>query len=166
MTASAFLLIASQAETLDGERILAECMAKRRLDAKLWGLYANTPHKRDIKPGDTLIIYLAGRGGMRFFATAEAGEVSFKLRNYRGDGDALTDPPVAVLALRNSRIFKESVPIAKIKDRLTFIPKGHQKWGCVLQRGVKRISNSDADLILTEADILAKEILTADCRTL
>ena len=150
--APAFLLIASQAESIDGKRIMAESMARRRLDAGLWGLYANTPHKAEIKPGDILIVYLAGRGGMRFFASAVAGAVDFKARVYRGDGDALTDPPAAVLSLRSPRIFPNSLPIARVKERLEFVPKGNPKWGCVLQRGVKRISAADAALILSEAE--------------
>lgn len=139
-----FLLIASKAESFDGNAIHSEEMAERRLSAGKWGLYANTPHKSEIAPGDDLIVYLAGRKGMRFTAFATAGQVDFKPRNYKADGDALTDPPVAVLDVLNVRPFRRSVAIHEIKDRLDFIPKGTLKWGCVLQRGLKRLTAEDA----------------------
>ena len=148
---AAFLLIASPAESVDGQRISSEVMARRRIEAGRWGLYANTPHKTEIRVGDTLIVYLAGPGGMRFFATAKAGSVDFKVRDFQADGDALTDPPAAILSLVSPRLFSSSLPMAKVKERLEFVPKGNLKWGCVLQRGVKRISDADASLILSEA---------------
>lgn len=148
---AAFLLIASPAESVEGHRISSEAMARRRIEAGLWGLYANTPHKTEIREGDTLIVYLAGYGGMRFLATAYAGAVDFRARNFRADGDALTDPPAAVLSLVSPHLFSSPLPMARVKDRLEFIPKGNPKWGCVLQRGVKRISDADASLILSEA---------------
>lgn len=148
---AAFLLVASSAESLNGKRITSEVMARRRLEAGRWGLYANTPHKHEIKLGDTLIIYLAGKNGMRFFASAEAGLVDFNAKDFCADGDALTDPPVAVISLLSCYIFPSSLPIERIKDRLEFVPKENPRWGCVLQRGVKRISDTDAALILAEA---------------
>lgn len=157
MIGAAFLLVASKAESLEGKYIPAETMARRRIDAGYWGLYANTPHKAEIKPGDTLIVYLAGPGGMRFFASALAGTVDFKARGYGGDGDALTDPPAAILPLVSPRVFPTSLPMARVKDRLEFVPKGNPKWGCVLQRGAKRISAADAALILSEAELVAEE---------
>lgn len=157
MTGTAFILVASQAESVDGKRIPAESMARRRLNAGYWGLYANTPHKAEIKPGDTLIVYLAGPGGMRFFASAVAGAIDFKTRRYDSDGNALTDPPAAVLSLLSPNVFIEPLPMARVKERLEFIPKGNPKWGCVLQRGAKRISSADAELILSEAELVAKE---------
>lgn len=154
---AAFLLVASPAESVEGKRIPSEAMALRRIEAGRWGLYANTPHKAEIRENDTLIIYLAGYGGMRFLATARAGSVDFKARDFRADGDALTDPPVAVLSLVSPRLFSSPLPMARVKDRLEFIPKGTSKWGGVLQRGVKRISDADASLILTEAERVPAE---------
>ena len=148
---AAFLLIASPTESYEGQRIDAEVMAKRRLDAGFWGLYANTPHKTEIKLGDRLIVYLAGPGRMCFYATAEAGNVDFQVRNFRADGDVLSEPPAAVLSILSPQTFTTPLPIARIKERLEFVPKKNKKWGCVLQRGVKRISDADASLIVAEA---------------
>lgn len=156
-----FILVASQAEASDGRIILAEEVAQRRLKAGLWSLYMNTPHKTEITLGDTLIVYLAGRGGMRFLASAEAGEVDFNAKDYHADGDVLTNRPAAVLSLRSSRMFPVPLPMARVKDRLEFVPKGTPKWGCVLQRGVKRISLADSYLILREAEKIGLEIAAA-----
>lgn len=149
-----FLLIASPTETFNGKIIPAEEMARRRLDAGMWGLYKNTPHKKHIKPGDELIIYLAGiKGGMRFIAAATAGEINFKVRKYEVDGDALTNVPTAVLEVQDIRVFSRDVAIHDIKERLGFIPKGTNRWGCVLQRGAKQLTTEDASLIIYEGGL-------------
>lgn len=121
---AAFLLIASPAESVEGKRISSEAMARRRIEAGRWGLYTNTPHKTEIREGDTLIVYLAGYGGMRFLATAQAGGVEFKARNFRADGDALTDPPAAVLSLVSPRLFPSPLPMARVKDRWSLCQRG------------------------------------------
>ena len=123
-------------------------MAKRRLEAKEWGFYANTPHKGKIKKGDQVIVYLAGPKDMKFFATATAGDTHKNTRSYTADGDALTDIPVAVLSLSDVLFFKKQTIIHEVKDALDFIPKGTNKWGCVLQCGLKMISQKDAETIL------------------
>ena len=89
-------------------------MAKRRLEAKEWGFYANTPHKGKIKKGDQVIVYLAGPKDMHFFATATAGDIHQNTRSYTADGDALTDIPIAILSSSHSKqgIFEN--PIVKI----------------------------------------------------
>ena len=143
-----FLLIASRSEDLHGKSITGEEMAKRRLEAKEWGFYANTPHKGKIKKGDQVIVYLAGPKDMHFFATATAGDIHQNTRSYTADGDALTDIPVAVLSLSDLFFFKKQTMIHEVKDALDFIPKATNKWGCVLQRGLKMISQKDAETIL------------------
>lgn len=143
-----FLLIAAKAESCDGLYISAETLAARRLRAGRWGLYAKTPHKSELRTGDQLIVYLAGEGERRFVASATVSEVDFKDQSNDADGDALTDLPVAILKLREVRNFKNHVSIIDIKDRLDFIPKSTTKWGCVLQRGLKRLSEADANTIM------------------
>lgn len=149
-----FLLVVSAAESINGKAISAEEMALRRLNAGMWALYKNTPHKREIQPGDELIIYLAGRNGMRFIAAATAGEVNFRVKKYDADGDVLIGTPDAVLEVQNVRPFKQDVAIHEVKERLCFIPKGTKSWGCVLQRGAKRLTHEDATLILREGGLV------------
>lgn len=146
-----FLLIASPSEDVDGIKISSLEMAERRLSAKSWGLWVNTPHKKEINQGDLLLVYIAGEKGKQFIATASARDVVFGVRTYESDGNALTDPPCAVLRLDKVQRFAEPLPIAELRHRLDFIPKNVVRWGCVLQRGVKRISFKDATTILKAA---------------
>lgn len=148
-----FLLIASASEDLNGASISALEMANRRLGAKSWGLWANTPHKKEIAPEDILLVYIAGVNGRKFIATAKAEMVRFGDQPYVGDGNALTDPPCAVIKLKDIRRFDAPIFISEIKDELEFIPKNVARWGCVLQRGVKRISSKDASTILVKASL-------------
>ena len=148
---SYYILVASRAYSMDDGWIGSEEMARRRLAAEQWGLYENTPHKAEIAPGDKLLIYIAGPKRMQFVASAEAGAVDFNVRNYKADGDALTNPPYAVLSLRDTQTFATPLPIASVKDKLTFVPKNTPKWGAVMQRGAKKISESDAAVILSAA---------------
>lgn len=146
-----FLLIASRSEDLNGKPLTGEVMANRRLEAKEWGFYENTPHKGKVKKGDLLIVYLAGPKDMKFLAAATAGDIHKDIKNYTADGDALTDIPVAVLTLSDVIFFKNKTTIHEVKDELDFIPKTTNKWGCVLQRGLKLISKKDAETILRYA---------------
>lgn len=148
-----FLLIASPSEDLDGLPISALEMAERRLTAKAWGLWTNTPHKKDIVQGDLILVYIAGSKGKQFIAAAKAKEVVFGERHYQSDGNALTDPPCAVLYLEDVNRFQWPLPIVDIKHRLEFIPQNVVRWGCVLQRGVKKISHKDATTVLAAAGV-------------
>ena len=152
-TRNHFLLIVNRAENLDGGWIPALEMSRRRLDAGLWGLYANTPHRKQMAVGDEMIVYLAGPddGAQSLVARATAGQVTAHGKGYLADGDALTDPPVAVLEMSGVAWLDQPVRITAIKDHLGFIPKGTNKWGCVMQRGVKRVSAEDAAKILRGA---------------
>lgn len=142
-----FILIASDSESLSGSILPAMEIAQRRLKAGTWPLYKGTPHKRDVREGDMLIVYLAGSRAMQFFAIAEAGGVNFDAADSRADEDTLNSAPHAVLTVTQAQIFQYPLPLARIKNQLEFIPKNTPKWGCVLQRGVKRISSADAKLI-------------------
>jgi hypothetical protein len=148
-----FLLIASYGETIEGKKVPSQNIAARRLDAGQWSLYAKTPHRSEIKSGDELIVYVAGPTGRKFIARATAGDISSNWKNYALDDDILNEPPVAVLFLKNVEYFSRSVLINDIKSSLDFFPKNTNKWGCVFQRGAKRISESDANKILKNAGL-------------
>ena len=106
------------------------------------------------KAGDRVLIYLAGleKEAKHFVAAATISGIDASARacqGYKADGpDALAEPPVAVLSLADVRWFVAPVPVGLVKDKLDFVPKGTNKWGCVLQRGAKRIGEPDAERIL------------------
>ncbi len=149
-----FLLIVNRCERFDGGFDSAITMARRRLEAGKWALYANTPHKAEMKAGDRVLIYLAGaeKESKHFVASATISGINSSFRacqDYSADGpDALAEPPDAVLSLADARWLSVPVPVGSVKDCLDFVPKGTNKWGCVLQRGAKRIGEPDAERIL------------------
>jgi hypothetical protein len=143
-----FILIASASESIDGETISPIDMANRRLSTNSWGLWSNTPHRNDIKAGDSVLVYVAGAAGKKFVASAIVESVGNNPKSYIGDGDALSDIPVKILNLKEVTWFRNEVSILDLKNSLDFIPKNTNKWGCVLQRGARKISPKDAGLIL------------------
>lgn len=149
-----FLLIVNRCERFDGSFDSAITMARRRLDAGKWALYTNTPHKAEMKAGDRVLIYLAGaeKEAKHFVASATISGIDSSFRacqGYKADGPgALAEPPVTVLSLEDARWLAAPVPVGSVKDELDFVPKGTNKWGCVLQRGAKRIGEPDAERIL------------------
>ena len=147
-----FLLIVSRAEGLDGKWVPAKEMASRRLEAKQWGLYSNTRCRREIAVGDEIIVYLAGTGldTRHFVAKAVIAIINRTVKEYKGDGgDVLTDRPTSILELEHIEWFKNPVSIYSIKEKLNFIPKNNPKWGCVLQGGARKITQTDRDLIVS-----------------
>lgn len=147
-----YLLIVNNTWKEDGSPISAEVVALRRLERGLWNLYENTPHRKNIVEGDKVIIYLAGSGphGKSFAGKAVIDGISADCKSLK---DLYGDPPVAALKLREIILFPNFPPIAQIKDELDFVPKNSPKWGCVMQRGLKRISDKDFNTIIAFVEI-------------
>lgn len=143
-----YLLIVNDCWDDRGNKISAKNVAQHRLSRGLWNIYSNTPHRKLIKAGDSVIIYLAGtsEGGRAFLATA-------KVQGITSDPKSLSElygePPASALMLEDIAVFPESPKIADIKDELEFVPKNNPKWGCVMQRGAKIISKKDYERIVT-----------------
>mgnify|MGYP004226978183 CR=1 FL=1 len=51
-----FILVASDAQNLDDERVPAYSVAKRRLEQKVWPLYSRTKNKRHLSKNDECVI--------------------------------------------------------------------------------------------------------------
>jgi hypothetical protein len=150
---SSFILVANGLDGLESGRVNGFEVTQRRLRAKLWPLYANTPHRKELKPGDRLIVYVAGAGmlAQHFVATADAGLISSPIR-YRADGaDTAGTPPAAVLNLVNPQLLSLPIAIRPILRRLSFVPKRSRKWGSVMHRGCKKISARDFRIIMHSA---------------
>jgi len=143
-----FLLVANKSEGVSGEPVEAYQVAMRRLKSKTWGMYANTPHRKVVSVNDKVVIYVAGSGylGKHFIASADIVKV-VEGKNVKNDL-WLETPQVATLELGCIKYFDVPVSIKEVKDCLDFIPKNTSKWGCVLQRGLKRIKQSDFNTII------------------
>lgn len=143
-----YILVGNSVDHYWRGKVAARVVAQRRTEAKLWPLYRNTPHQREVQPGDGVILYLAGDKERNFVAIASAGAI-VSSKGYDADGDdVVTDPPTSLLQLKNVKWMKKERSIYDIKDELDFIPKNNKKWGCVLQRGIKKISKKDFDTIV------------------
>lgn len=145
-----YLLIVNDSWDEEGKKIPAIEVARHRLEQGRWGLYANTPHRKLLRQGDKVIVYLAGHseGGKTFIATATVQDITEDPRLLSG---LWGEPPIAAIVLADIARFRTCPQIADIKDELEFVPKHNPKWGCVMQRGVKRIGEKDFSRIMAAA---------------
>lgn len=146
-----YLLIVNDCWDDKGKKIPALMVARHRLEQGLWNLYPNTPHRKLLREGDGIIVYLAGQseGGKTFIAKATVKGITNDPRFLRG---LYGEPPIAAILLTDISTFQTCPKIADIKDELDFVPKHNPKWGCVMQRGVKRIEEKDFLRIMTAAE--------------
>lgn len=142
-----YLLIANNTYDFSGKVYSSLEIANYRLDLGYWGLYEHTPHRKILAEGDKVIVYLAGSGtlGKHFLAQATIKQVT---EDRKVLGKLVGDPPIAAIEIVDINRFAKPVLITSIKEKLRFIPQGTPKWGGVLQRGVKRISQEDFETIL------------------
>lgn len=145
-----YLLIVNDCWDDKGKRIPALKVALHRLEQGRWSLYANTPHRKLLQDGDEVLIYLAGpsEGGKTFIAKATVRGVTTEPRLLRG---LYGEPPISAIMLEGIDKFRNCPKIADLKDELEFVPKDNPKWGCVMQRGVKRITEKDFSRIMAAA---------------
>ena len=146
-----YILIVNQSKDIDGNLISAMSLAKSRLMSGQWWLYSNTRNRKKMAIGDRVIIYLAGynKDAKVFLAKANIAKIDSDIKNYNiHDYNVLDERPDIIINLDKIEWLSPTVPISIIKDSLDFIPK-HSKWGCVLQGGTIKISESDANKILT-----------------
>lgn len=151
--ATCFILVTSGADKVDGGRMYAAEIAQRRITACKWPLYKNTPHRKEVLPGDRFVIYLAGQGpeSQHFVASATMQGVTTG-NGYDADGqDVIITPPESVLILSDVFRFTKLIPIRLILNQLSFIPRNSTNWGVVMQRGCKKISENDYELTLGTA---------------
>lgn len=145
-----YLLIVNDCWDDMDNRIPAMKVAQHRLEQGLWSLYANTPHRKFLQAGDEVLIYLAGQseGGKTFIAKAKVKGITTEPRLLL---ELYGEPPISAIMLENVDRFQNCPKISDIKDELEFVPKGTHKWGCVMQRGVKRIKEKDFSRIMAAA---------------
>lgn len=145
-----FILIASDAYTINGRRYPALDLAQWRLDNARWGLYPSTNNRHSIKPGDNLLIYVGGLGHLRCNVIGAAKVKAIE----EPRTPVFLDPPEVdslaadrVLALDGIKTF-DPVDLRKLLDQLTFIPKNKQKWGSSLMGGCRKIDRKDYEKIV------------------
>ncbi|MCP4470768.1 MAG: EVE domain-containing protein, partial [Gammaproteobacteria bacterium] len=126
--------------------------SKHRLQYQCWPLYKNTPHRKVIKKGDKVVIYMAGtkEHSQSFFATASITSVDSNNNNcWNLDKLATEQAPYSIVVLECINIFKIPIPIKPKLENLTFIPANKSKWGAVMRTGCKLLSNEDYSFIIS-----------------
>lgn len=137
-------------------------IAMHRLSIEKWGINEHTRNKKQLKPGDRIIAYAAGRReyGGNFLGIAELrSETKTTTAKIRSD---VSDPKGEMhilstfyVQLHNSVVFPNKVLIEELRQELAFIQrvKNAKKWGSALQGGVVRISEKDFELIMVKSGL-------------
>ena len=142
---NSFLLVATDVDSARLSVPSALDVANYCFEVGRWGVGYHTSNRRAMKPGDKLLIYLAGRRDNRqsFVGTAVvAGECEERPIEIGGRFWPLTLP------LRSIRRFRKPVPIRPLLPRLSFIKDPtSKKWGSLFQLAVIRIRLQDIELV-------------------
>ena len=111
---------------------------RTRVNGKRWPLFSRTQRRNELKSGDVIVFYLAGRLNKKLLGT---GKVSSKLYSNE-EHDFFVD-------ISDVDVWKKDIPIKKLVASLSFI-KNKDNWGLNLQGGVVPISKEDYTKIMNE----------------
>ena len=145
-----YLFVNSDSYDFNDKKVHSPKIAAFRLKNKVYPIYHRTRLKKFLKPGDSIIFYLAGSPASEtksFVAYGKIKEIKID-SNYNEDDIHLSQPIEKIVILKSLNI-KKSVSIYKVKDKLSFITK-KKKWGPSMQGGILRITDKDFDLIVKE----------------
>ena len=156
------MFIASDAHRLMLSKPSAYEIAMHRIFIEKWGINERTRNKNQLKPGDRMVAYAAGKreNGGNFIGLAElrsetsntTAKIRFDISDPRGEMHILS---AHYVELSNTAIFPNKVAIAGIRGELEFIQrvKNPIKWGAALQGGVVQISETDFETILVRSGL-------------
>ena len=146
---SYFILVCSDGSDVDDRKVFAKDIADSRIGVGEWPLYKDTPHKGSIKPGDHVLIYLAGSGlhAQCFVGTAKVSSVAVAKRGWQEPlSNLVADPAILMISLEGIVMWGRPVSIREHLKDLEFV-KSKRFWGVSLMGGVKQISVRDFELI-------------------
>ena len=152
MPVSNFLFVTTDSETVDGALASAASIIKFRLHSRLWPLYANTPHQKNLKKGDRILLYCGGSfpDRCKILASAEVQGVE-SIRNPLSVEETkrfLTGMPSTMVSLDKIVHFEAPVSLRNVLTQLECCPSNLTKWGVILHSGVRQLSDSDFKIIL------------------
>jgi len=144
-----YLFIVGKQMDDEGADIASKAIFGKLIATGSWYLADYTAFRRDYKPGDRIVFYLAGRGSRYFVGTAvvagavvEVGKANrgilcdFGLYGYKYE-----------LPLSDIVVWDNPKPIKPMVPDLAFI-KDKRYYGLHLRQGAARISESDYRLIV------------------
>lgn len=106
-----------------------------RLTKGLWPVYSRTAYVKNLKKDDRVVFYKAGSGNHVFVGTS--------------DVDSITDfDSKKFVKLKNIHLWKKSVNITKIFDKLSFI-RNKYTYGVYLVNGIRKITKNDFESIIS-----------------
>lgn len=149
MNKNYYILVASNAENLDGELVAAFDIAKKRLQRNLWPLFSGTPHRSSIKQSDECLIYI---GGNKEFSQHVIGfgtvdQIIPWNKNNNVDENIFTVQPACYIQFNNISLYEPPISMRLYLDKLTFIPENRMKWGAALLSGCRKISKEDYSIL-------------------
>jgi hypothetical protein len=128
-------------------------LAKYRLNRREWGLKDRTRYRRQIEPGDSVLIYISGHRDLAQHFVAEATIASLPSRNFGGSVDS---PQMHTsicsefkVTLKNVRFFRKPVCVRDLLKDFDFVATNRLKmWWIYFQGGAMRLSRKDFELVL------------------
>ena len=151
-----YILICNDADARLIAAPSAKSLAQYRVGRRVWTLNERTSHRKRLRAGDKVLVYLSGQRelGRHFLAHAEIAAAPYAtnerflnapdLRWDRADGYAMK--------LGKVTIFKDPVALVTIIRSVSFIPKSKRHhWWHYLRGGCRLITAGDFDTIVRNA---------------
>lgn len=146
-----YIFVNSASYDLNDKVVRAPDIFSYRMKNNAFPLYYRTKHKKNLKPDDSIIFYLAGsivKKTQRFIAYGKIKDI--KVDQYYDEEDVHSSLPIEkVVRLKSLVVGKNSVSIYDVKDKLSFVSK-KKKWGSSMQGGVIKITEEDFNLLVQE----------------
>lgn len=147
-----YLLTKRDGFTASGEIINATDAALALLDAGFWPLFKGTPCRKMVKPGQKVLIYLAGNNYdcQRVIASVTIESITewSKRIHAKQYPLMLDDEPSLVLNFSDIKVFSSSVSIRDHLHSLDLVPKKNPaKWGMAMVGGMKSLTEHDYKIL-------------------
>ncbi|MHB1098231.1 MAG: hypothetical protein ACYCZR_01635 [Burkholderiales bacterium] len=146
---SCYLLIKREGFSANGRIMTARESALALLEAGIWPLWVHTRNRLKVKEGDEVAVYLSGESNQVVMARATVGKIAKWNRLVESKYPLmLDDAPYSVLNLEKVEVFKETIRVGEILDRLSFVSrKNPKKWGVSFMGGMRSVPKDDFELL-------------------
>ena len=115
-----------------------------------WELNSNTPHRKNLKPGDLVMFYVAGATDPDAHKVIASAVVATDAVAARGQGASdwigIAPPARYSIQLHSFTWITPPVPVRPLLPHLSFV-RNSGRWGTHFQGGVVKIAESDAELL-------------------
>jgi len=147
-----YLVMKRSGFTPDGKYMEATESAMALLNARIWPLFKQTPCKNRVKPGQKILVYLAGPDAdcQQVIASVTIDSIAeWSERQHRKQCPILLeDIPSLVLNLSDICIFDTPIRVKEHLHHLDLVPqKNPKKWGAALVGGMKTLTLNDYQIL-------------------